>query len=129
MKKELIILLLFMFSTLPSIAGMKSTMDKLMESWAGENIDSVITLWGNPTETKTSDNGKIYYWSNSRDIIAPGFGIYGGTYGGTSTCNKSFGVDENNIIINWNWSGNACPMTYRGAKKYLNSKNNYQENR
>ena len=125
MKKFLIVVFLLAISVNVAFAGMKSTMDKLMESWTGENIDSVIELWGNPTEIKTSDSGKIYYWNKSRDIIAPGFGIYGGAYGGTSTCNKSFEVDANNIIINWNWSGNACPMTYRGVKKYLNPKSDW----
>ena len=129
MKKILIILFLFIFSTIPAYSGMRKTMDSLMESWTGENINSVISLWGNPTEIKTADNGKIYYWNKSRDIIAPGFGIYGGAYGGTSTCNKNFEVDENDIIIKGNWSGNACPMTYRSVKKYLNQKNNYRENK
>ena len=128
MKKLLVILFLFIFSALPSFAGMKSTMNRLMESWTGENINSVVELWGSPSEIKTTDNGKIYYWKKSTDIIAPGSGIYGGVYGGTSTCNKSFEVDENNIIIKGIWNGNACPMTYRRIKKYLNPKNNYMEN-
>ena len=129
MKKIFIILLLLTCSTIPSFAGMKSTMNGLMESWKGEDINSVVDLWGFPNEIKTTDNGKIYYWKKSTDIIAPGFGIYGGAYGGTSTCNKSFEIDENNIITNWNWSGNACPITYREAKKYLNLKNNYWKNK
>ena len=125
MKKLLIVIILFIFSVTPSFAGMKSTMNRLMESWTGENINSVVELWGSPSEIKTTDNGKIYYWNKSRDIIAPGFGIYGGAYGGTSICNKSFEVDENDIIIKGNWNGNACPMTYRRIKKYMNPKNDY----
>ena len=124
-KKFVIIVLLFIFSTLPSFAGMKSTMNRLMESWTGENINSVVELWGSPSEIKTTDNGKIYYWNKRTDIIAPGFGIYGGAYGGTSTCNKNFEVDENDIITKGYWNGNACPMTYRGVKKYLNPKKDY----
>ena len=128
-KKFLIIVLLITFSAIPAFAGMKSTMNKLMESWTGENIESVIELWGSPTEIKTTDNGKIYYWNKSRDIVMGGFSIYMSAYGGTSTCNKSFEVDENNIIIKGNWSGNACPMTYREIKKYVNPKNNYWKNK
>ena len=128
-KNFLITVLLFSFSTLPSFAGMQTTMERLMESWVGENVKSVVNLWGTPTEIKTMNNSKIYYWNKSRDIIMPGFGIYGGMYGGTSTCNKSFEVDENDIIIKWSWSGNACPSTYFSVKKLVNPKNNYWKNK
>ncbi|MBQ7450081.1 hypothetical protein IJS77_01590 [bacterium] len=128
-KKLLIGILLFIFSALPSYAGMQTTMERLMESWVGENIDSVINLWGQPTEEKISAERKFYCWNKNQDIIMGGFGIYGGAYGGTQTCNKIFEVDENNIIIRWSWSGNACPLTYYEVKKYVNPKNNYWKNK
>ena len=129
MKKILILLFLLLFPSIHSFAGMRTTMDRLMESWTGENINSVVELWGLPSEIKTTDEGKIYYWNKKQDIIIGSFNFYGNMYGGTSTCSKSFEVDENDIIIKGNWSGNACPMTYRGIKKYLNPKSNYRENR
>ena len=128
-KKLLLSALLFIFSALPSFAGMQTTMERLMESWIGENINSVTELWGAPSEIKTTENGKIYYWIKKQDIIMPGFGIYGGMYGGTSTCSKSFEVNENDIITKWGWTGNACPSTYFSAKKYVNPKNNYWKNK
>ena len=129
MKKISIVIFLFILSTIPSFAGMKSTMDRLMDSWIGENINSVIDLWGSPTDEKIIADGKIYYWNKSQDIIMGGFSVYMLPYGGTSTCNKNFEVDENNIIIKGNWDGNACPSTYREVKKYVNPQNNYWKNK
>ena len=125
MKKIVIIFCVLMCTTLSANAfGMKSTMNRLMDSWVGENINTVVNQWGYPNDTKDVAGRKLYYWNSSRFYVS---GNQYGTYGGESTCNKIFEVDDENNIIKWQWEGNSCPCTYYGVKKLVNPKNNYWE--
>ena len=54
MKKFLIVLFIITFFPTVSFAiGTKDTMKRIMDSWIGENIETVIDHWGYPTQEKT----------------------------------------------------------------------------
>ena len=46
MKKILILLLIILFIPNNAQAGSKKTMQAILESWEGENVDAVIGHWG-----------------------------------------------------------------------------------
>ena len=47
--------------SVPSFAFMEKTMNEIMDSWVGEDIDYVIDNWGYPTKEKTVNKRKLYY--------------------------------------------------------------------
>ena len=47
--------------------GTKSTMNKIMNSWNGEHIDSVIAKWGYPTKESTIAGHKLYIWDKKNN--------------------------------------------------------------
>ena len=53
MKKFIILFLIILLAQPMSFAfGTKKTMEKIMNSWQGENINSVIDVWGYPSSEK-----------------------------------------------------------------------------
>lgn len=101
--------------------GTKSTMCKIMDSWLGEHINTVMDSWGYPSQEKEIAGRKLYYWINSSYVVSGG---QYGVYGGESTCNRILEVDKNNKVIKWQWEGNSCPATYFTGKKFVNPNNN-----
>lgn len=127
MERFIILIVIILTTTSSANAfGMKSTMDKLLDSWVGENINTVIDAWCYPSDTKTFAGRNIYSWNSSNSYVS---GNQYGIYGGTSTCNIHFEVNKQNTIIKWQWEGNSCPITYFGVKKYVNPQNNYWLNK
>lgn len=128
MRKLVILSLFLLITSIPANAvGMKSTMNKLMDSWVGEDINSVIDLWGYPSEERNIAGRHLYYWNNRESYVSANQYMI---LSGENVCNKIFEVDANNTIIKWQWEGNNCPMTYRGVKKYVNKENNpWRKNR
>ena len=52
MRKFIILLLAIILIQPTSYAvGMKKTMNKVMDIWIGENIDTVIDYWGYPSKS------------------------------------------------------------------------------
>lgn len=123
MKKYIaIILTIILIQPVTFAAGMKNTMGKVMDSWIGENIDTVINSWGYPSSEKEIAGKKLYYWLNSSYVVT---GNQYGVYGGESICNRILEVDKNNIVVKWQWEGNSCPSTYIfSGKKLVNPNNN-----
>ena len=99
--------------------GRKSTMDAVMNSWVGENINTVINHWGYPTKQRNIAGKQVYSWEKTVFTVGGGFDgapIYGGTY----SCNRILEVDDNYNVVKWSWNGNNCPITCFTAKKYVN---------
>ena len=122
MKKILlIVLVLFLVQTSSFAIGAKDTMEKIMGSWNGEHIDSVIDKWGYPTTEKKIGEHTLYVWDKGNVLIEDPLGI---GYVQKPSCTRIFEVDSNNIIIKGTWEGVACPITYHAGKKWVNPKNN-----
>ena len=112
----LIIFALFLISLQAFAGSQKSTMEKIMNSWLGENLETVIKKWGYPTRTQSIADHKLYYWDKKE--------YYCDSYScGEHSCNRIFEIDNSNIIIDWQWEGNWCPKTHKSAKKWLNPQN------
>ena len=122
MKKILlIVLVLFLAQTSSFAIGAKSTMEKVIGSWKGEHIDSVIEKWGYPTSEKKFAERTLFVWDNGSVLVEDLLGI---SYTQRPSCTRTFEVDSNNIIIKGTWEGVACPITYHAGKKWVNPKNN-----
>ena len=122
MKKFLLIVLaLFLVQTSTFAVGAKNTMGKIMDSWKGEHIDSVIDKWGYPTSQKKIAERSLYVWDNGNVLVEDLLGI---GYVQRPACTRTFEVDSNKIIIKGSWEGVACPIAYKTAKKWVNPRNN-----
>lgn len=120
-KLLLVIFILTIYPTVASAIGTKDTMKRIMDSWIGENLETVIEHWGYPTDEKTIAGKKLYYWTISSYSVT---GNQSYVYGGEATCSRILEVDKNNNVIKWQWSGNSCPITYFTGKKFVNPNNN-----
>ena len=70
MKKFLLIILaLFLVQTAAFAVGVQSTMEKIMGSWNGEHIDSVIDKWGYPTSEKKFREHSLYIWDSGNTLV------------------------------------------------------------
>ena len=122
MKKVLLIVLsLFLFQTSTFAIGVKSTMNKVMDSWNGEHIDSVIDNWGYPSNEKTVAGRNLYIWDNGTALTENKWGT---VLLEQQSCTRIFEVDKNNTIVKWQWKGVDCPATYCTSKKWVNPNNN-----
>jgi len=122
MKKYIVLLLsLLVLQNCTFAFGTKDTMNKIMNSWIGENINSVIAIWGYPTSEKTVAGRKLYTWSQGSTI---GENIWGTALVEQQTCNRILEVDESNNVKSWQWEGVSCPDLYCTGKKWVNPNNN-----
>lgn len=148
--KKLLSLIVTILIALPVYAGVKSFMEKSLNSWVDYSLDDVINSWGYPTGEREIAGKHLYYWNNSKTSYVPqtsntygnanayansyGNSAYGnGTYNSTTTtyggynvtyyCNRTLEVNSDNKITNWQWEGNNCPATYFTGKKWVNPKN------
>lgn len=138
MKKFLFTILIIVFAQISAFSfGIDSTMATVMDSWKGCHIDQVIEQWGYPEEEKTIAGHKLYIWRTERTSTSSEYSETrthsdkkGRTYyttdtygGGTElfTTERIIEVDDNNIVVKGQWSGNDLPFTFMGiAKKWLN---------
>ena len=90
MKKILIsILAVIMIQPMSFAIGTKSTMGKIMDSWLGEHINTVMDSWGYPSQEKEIAGRKLYYWINSSYVVSGGqYGVYGVEYAERSVCHS-----------------------------------------
>ncbi len=134
MKKILILLLITLLVPNSAQAGSKKAMQAVLESWQGENINSVIERWGYPSDEKVLAGKKLLYWTKSKNSFyyQNGYGSYVTEY-----CERILETDNNNIVIAWQWKGNSCPFVLKRAyknygnpqlqDKYINQKSNKKE--
>lgn len=104
MKKFLsVLIIILLISPQANALGMKSTMNKIMDSWMGEKIEKVFQYWGYPDDERNIAGRKQYYWTSSKFVATPTYtnataNIYnntttinGWTYGGgtiNAYCNR-----------------------------------------
>lgn len=102
-----------------------STMNRIMSSWEGKHIDSVIAQWGYPDEEKNLAGHRLYIWYYRKSVNVPQSStttgnIYGnslsmstyaaGGYTAHGNCTRILEVDSDGYVVKWQWSGNNCPL-------------------
>lgn len=113
------ILILFL-----SACATTANYEKLLSSWVGHDVNSLVSAWGYPANSFRSPNGNtVYAYSSSGSYTMPtnttsNYNVYGNSVSGSSTttggqtlnfwCQTFFEVNEHNIIVNWSWKGNNC---------------------
>lgn len=138
MKKFLFTILIFPLIQISVFAfGVDSTMTTVIDSWKGCHIDKVIDRWGYPNEERNIAGHKLYIWKTERKVTTeeytkttPHTDKKGKTYytttttGGNTeiyTTERILEVDENNMVVKGQYSGNDLPFTFVGkAKDWLN---------
>lgn len=97
---------------------------KILSSWQGEHIESVLLNWGSPDRQTKLSNGRVMHeWFSNRQYAMPSnttgsVNVVGNTaYLNTTTtgggvisgnCRRSFITDEHGIIVDGSASGNDC---------------------
>jgi len=113
----------------------KDKLEAVLNSYKGYNVEEISERLGFPKEVIEDGNSKIYkYGFTFSNYIPPastgygfGFNNYGNVnygssfyrgYYATNSCLLEFKVDRNNIVQDWDWSGNSCKSFAK--KKYVN---------
>ncbi len=123
MKNLLLILALFVVgcSTMQ-----QKFMNEVLSSWAGSHIDEVIERWGYPDAERDVAGRQIYIWDYSYSINLPSTitatsdrtGIISGGGSLSGLCRRILEVNDNNLVVMWNYSGNNCPYYDSGMRPY-----------
>lgn len=127
MKKILVLLMILLTTQIIVFAEhSKSVMNNVMQSWEGQNIESVINMWGQPSQIdKLYNNGKKYYWKQVEYMTtATGKSLYEGK----NYCTKVFETDEKGNIVYWEYKGASCPKQRSTGARYINPNLNNDNN-
>ena len=84
-----------------------------MSTWEGHNVNTLITSWGPPADVYTMPNGNIMYtWLYTSDgYVTTRYNEYLDQIqqrSVTNYCKTTFTADENDVVVNWRFQGNAC---------------------
>ena len=101
--------------------GKKDTMNTIMDSWIGENINSVIKIWGYPTNEQYTAGHKLYIWNQGTSLKE---NIWGTAFVNQDICTRILEVDNNEIVTNYQWKGTECPAFSFTGTKWINPKKN-----
>ena len=99
-----------------------SAMSRVMDSWQGENVDTVLKYWGYPNDEKNIAGHKLLYWYQNQN---PQY-IQTSAYTGTVTqnyCTRILEINEHNIVNSWQYEGNSCPNFYFTSQDWVNPNN------
>lgn len=101
------------------------TMNGIMSSWEGSNINEVVAQWGYPHEEREFQGRKLYIWHHNKSAYIPQTtnttgSVYGNSVYATSTtsggyaiqgsCQRVLEVDSSGTVVHWEWRGNNCPF-------------------
>ena len=123
----LITVICFFFSSCAQMMGYTSeNYEKILDTWVGENISSLVNQWGYPNDQFVSPSGrKVYVYEQSRIIRIPTNQVtdvkikenWDSSY--TVTGKRKYNtveykcvtwIETNDVgdIVNWRWKGNNC---------------------
>lgn len=108
----LVIIVLSMNFCAPNINFYKLYTDG-MNSWKGQDVNYLISIWGPPSDVYTMPNGnKMYSWLKvNGTIITTNYNFYLGqtqSHAVTQWCKTTFTVDTSDKIITWRSEGTDC---------------------
>lgn len=111
----------------------RPTMDGIMSSWAGSDIEEVVAQWGDPHEVREFKANILYVWNHTTAQTAPQIKIRTTTISGNSAssgssstggstrygnCQRILEVNAQGKVVDWQWNGKGCP--YREDGPYAN---------
>ncbi|MDT0607655.1 hypothetical protein [Croceitalea rosinachiae] len=84
-----------------------------VSTWKGSNVNNLISSWGPPGDVYTMPNGNtMYTWLYTSDgYVTKRFNEYTDQIverNNSSYCRTTFTANQDDIIINWQFKGNAC---------------------
>jgi len=120
MKK--ILACLFMLFLFQNDVYADTTMNRVMDSWIGENIDTVMKYWGYPNDEKNIAGHKLLYWYQNQNPQYMVMSAYTGTVT-QAYCTRILEVNKQNIINSWQYEGNSCPSFYFTSQSWVNPNN------
>jgi hypothetical protein len=116
-----------LFSSCAQMMGYTSeNYEKILDTWVGENISSLVNQWGYPNDQFVSPSGrKVYVYEQSRIIRIPTNQItdvkvkenWDSSYTVTGkrkyntieyVCVTWIETNDSGDIVNWRWEGNNC---------------------
>ena len=108
-KLSILLLIVFFIDSCATTANY----NKIVNSWNGANINSLITSWGPPSSVYTMPDGdKMYTWLYiSNSLVTTNYNQWLNRLETRQIqywCKTTFITNENDIIINWRFEGNAC---------------------
>jgi len=118
--KKIIILFICLFATVCNVFALTKTEQRVIDSWKGENINSVIEYWGYPSKDKKIAGKQLYYWNTDNAKNRYYQGYYYKVY-----CYRILEADSNNIVIGGEFKGNNCTFIPYFVKKLANPNKNY----
>lgn len=118
MKKIIIFLIIFLSS---SAVFANNSMGRVIQSWIGENIDTVISYWGYPSKEKTIAGHHLYIWQGNRitQYNSTTYSSY------TTFCDRMLEVNDKSIVIAGGHKGSNCPIYIGKKHHWVNPNNNY----
>lgn len=96
---------LLFFSVLLLLMAGCSPVRGQLSAWQGAKLDELISRVGPPSSVSSDESGnKYYHWYEDRGNVY--------TYGGQVhlSCERTFGVDSREVIIDWRWGGNCLAL-------------------
>ncbi len=103
------ILRCFLLATTIFLSACTSTggYEKVLASWVGNDVSSLIQSWGPPANTYQMPNGDIMYtfFFDGGAVAMP---VGNMAYAVNRSCKTTFTAGSNGIIKTWRWEGNAC---------------------
>jgi hypothetical protein len=101
------LLLLVVFVVFPSACATTGGYEKILSSWMGNDVNSLIQSWGPPANTYKMPNGDIMY-TFFYDGGAVAMPIGNMAYAVNRSCKTTFIVGQDGKIKTWRWEGNTC---------------------
>ena len=86
---------------------------EIVKSWEGSDINGLITSWGPPSDVYTMPNeNKMYTWLyTNNSLVTTNYNQWLNRLETRQVqywCKTTFTANQNDIIVNWRWEGNAC---------------------
>jgi len=107
-----------LFAIMASSCATTANYAEILKSWEGSDINMLIISWGPPSDVYTMPNGnKMYTWLYvSNSLITTNYNQWLNRLETRQIqywCKTTYTANENDIITNWRWQGNACRAVKR----------------
>lgn len=114
-KTSNLLIVAFILTLINSCATIPTTANynEIVKSWTGSDINRLISSWGPPSDVYTMPNGnKMYTWLYvSNSLVTTNYNQWLNRLETRQVqywCKTTFTANQNHIIIDWRWEGNAC---------------------